>query len=131
MGSKLKGQNDIAWEALFERYDILNQIDMHNHFVISASKIKEFREPRLMAKFDHHINLPPIFANNQLAILPISRGDYIISHFEAYKSFETKSTFISNASLPSHIQSLDPNDIPSEAVAITAIVIINVFDELK
>ena len=88
MSKQVKGQNDKAWEALFEKYDILQHIQSDGKFIISASQIKEYREPRLMAKFDHNINLPKIFAKNKLAILPISRGEYVISHFEAYQSFE-------------------------------------------
>ena len=118
MNSRQKTQNDIAWEALFSKYDILNQIDVNGQFTISASQIKEYREPRLMAKFDHNINLPHIFAANNLAILPISRGDYVISHFEAYQPFEALDETIIRATLPSHIQSLDPNNVPSEAIAI-------------
>ena len=57
MNSRPKTQNDVAWEALFDRYDILNQIDSNGQFIISASQMKEYREPRLMAKFDHGINL--------------------------------------------------------------------------
>ena len=76
--------NDIAWESLFEKYDILNAVNSQGCFEISAVQIKEFREPRLMAKFDHTINLPKIFSDNKLAILPITRGDYVISHFGAY-----------------------------------------------
>jgi hypothetical protein len=37
-----------------------------------------------MAKFDHTINLSKTFINNQLTILPITRGDYVIAHFDAY-----------------------------------------------
>jgi hypothetical protein len=118
MDNRLKTQNDKAWEALFSQYDILNQIDTNGQFVISASKIKEYREPRLMAKFDHNINLPHIFSDNHLAILPISRGDYVISHFEVYHPFEVFDETITRATLPSHIQSLDPNNVPSEAIAI-------------
>lgn len=84
-----KSLNDEAWEKLFSKYDILKQIDMVGQFVISAAKIKKFREPRLMVKFDHTINLPKLFADNQLAILPITRGDYVISHFDAYHKFES------------------------------------------
>jgi hypothetical protein len=118
MDNRLKTQNDLAWEALFEKYNILNQIDAQGQFIISASQIKEYREPRLMAKFDHNINLPYIFADNKLAILPISRGDYVISHFEAYQPFESFDETVTRASLPSHIQSLDQNNVPSEAIAI-------------
>ena len=93
--------NDIAWEKLFEKYDILKRIDNHGQYKISAAQIKEFREPRLMAKFDHTINLPKIFLDNQLAILPITRGDYIISHFDAYHKFEEK--ILSHLKMPQHL----------------------------
>ena len=82
------GLNDTAWQALFDKYDILDEIQRSGQFVISANQIKEFREPRLMTKFDHKVNLPTVFADNGLAILPITRGDYVISSFSAYKEFE-------------------------------------------
>jgi hypothetical protein len=62
--------------------------------------------------------LPQIFSENRLAILPISRGDYVISNFEVYKKFESISTKVIQASLPEHIQSLDKNNIQSEAISI-------------
>ena len=115
--------NDIAWEKLFKKYNILHAIDSQGYFEISATQIKEFREPRLMAKFDHTINLPRIFQNNKLAILPITRGKYIISRFKAYHKFEADDNMpITQASLPSYIQSLDCNNIPSEAVALNCAV---------
>ena len=80
--------NQIAWETLFKRYKILEEVDKNGIFYISADQIKKEREPRLMAKFDHTINLPPIFAKNKLSILPITRGDYAIAHFDAYHPFE-------------------------------------------
>lgn len=118
MNNRQKTQNDVAWEALFDKYDILNQIDSNGQFIISVSQIKEYREPRLMAKFDHGINLPFVFADNHLAILPISRCDYVISNFEAYQPFESLDDIVTHASLPAHLQSLDSNNIPSEAIAI-------------
>lgn len=118
--SEQKSKNDLAWEALFERYDILSRIEAEGKFIISASQIKEYREPRLMAKFDHGINLPQIFAENDLAILPISRGDYVISYFKAYQPFETLDTTITRTRLPFGLQSFDMNNIPSEAIAINA-----------
>lgn len=71
-----------------------------------------------MAKFDHAINLPKIFFDNKLAILPITRGDYIISHFDAYHKFEAVDAPILQASLPEYIQSLDVTNLPSEAIAV-------------
>jgi len=122
MSSPPKGLNDIAWSKLFAKYDILNQIDTHGHFEISATQIKEFREPRLMAKFDHTINLPSSFSDNKLSILPITRGDYVIANFDAYHKFEPDHTPITRVSIPSYIQSLDSNNISSEAIALNCAV---------
>lgn len=71
-----------------------------------------------MTKFDHKVNLPKVFTNNQLAILPITRGDYIISSFQAYKEFEEPSNKIERVSIPAHIQSLMPQFLLSEAIAL-------------
>ena len=111
-------KNDHAWEKLFQEYNILSHIETHGYFTISASQIKRYREPRLMAKFDHKINLPQIFAQNALAILPISRGSYIISHIEAYQSFQTLDRSVTRVVLPDNIQSLDSSHIPSETIAV-------------
>jgi hypothetical protein len=129
MSSEPESLNDAAWKSLFKKYDILNQIAANGQFEISAAQIKEFREPRLMAKFDHTINLPKIFADNQLAILPITRGDYLISHFEAYHKFEYDSGSVTKASLPAYIQSLDFNNIPSEAIALNCAAAANIISD--
>lgn len=70
------GKNDTAWEGLFEKYRILDKIEREGQYIITADEIRKFREPRLMTKFDHKINLPAIFQNNGLSILPITRGEY-------------------------------------------------------
>lgn len=112
------GLNDSAWESLFDKYNILDAVRNQGEFVISASQIKEFREPRLMTKFDHKVNLPSIFARNNLAILPVTRGDYVISSFSAYKEFESPSDEVQRISIPAHIQSLMPQFLVSEAIAL-------------
>lgn len=110
--------NNDAWKAIFEKHAILKSIALDGFFTIQAKEIKKFREPRLMAKFDHHVNLPSIFRENNLAILPISRGEYCISNFQCYKEFETTANKIQQVSLPDYIQSINPLSISSEAVAI-------------
>lgn len=112
------GLNDAAWESLFDKYHILAEIERNGQFVISANQIKEFREPRLMTKFDHKINLPNIFVANNLSILPIARGDYVISSFSAYKEFDEPSQDVQRISIPAHIQSLMPQFLVSEAIAL-------------
>lgn len=110
--------NNIAWGNLFKEYDILHHIDNDGCFIVSANQIKKYREPRLMAKFDHAINLPELFSSNQLSILPIARGGYIIARFNAYHKFELSNSKIYRASLPPFIHSLDANCISSEAIAL-------------
>lgn len=117
-----KGLNDKAWEQLFEKYDILEHIERAGQFQISARQIKEVREPRLMTKFDHTINLPQVFSANGLSILPVARGDYIISHFDAYHKFEPDDTPVTRVSIPAYIQSLDSSNVPSEAIALNCAV---------
>ena len=74
------GLNDSAWEALFQKYDILSRIAAEGQFFISANQIKAFREPRLMTKFDHRVKLPEQFADNGLVIVLVSREDYEIAN---------------------------------------------------
>lgn len=112
------GLNDTAWENLFERYHILDEIQQNGQFIISANQIKEFREPRLMTKFDHRVNLPAIFSSNNLSILPITRGQYIISSFSAYKEFGEPVAEVEKVSIPTYLQSLIPQNLVSEAIAL-------------
>ena len=111
-------KNDKAWTKLFEKYRILDQIASNDYFIISADQIREFREPRLMAKFDHSINLPEIFSSNSLSILPLARGKYIIAPMKAYHKFESADHNVFEFSFPENIQSIDPYNIFSEIVAI-------------
>jgi len=58
------GMNDDAWECLFAKYNILEKIDSKGQYTISADQIREFREPRLMTKFDHKVNLATVYKGN-------------------------------------------------------------------
>ncbi len=117
--NKNKTKNDLAWEAIFEKYAVLDQVSDKGCFEIDASTINQFRESRLMAKFDHEINLPQIFKDNSLSILPISRSRYIIGHFEAYSQVKYNPDIEPIAvTFPSKIESLDYETLSSESLAI-------------
>ena len=77
MTSMDESKNDKAWEQLFDKYNILEQINRRGQFIISSAQINEVRESRLMAKFDQSVNLPRIFRDDRLSILPVSRSKYI------------------------------------------------------
>ena len=109
-------KNNEAWIKLFEKYNILEKIDKHGYYEIRSSEINEFRESRLMAKFDYKKQLPKMFDDNNLSILPISRNKYIISKFDVYHTLEEREKEIINThDFPYYIESINYNDITSEA----------------
>jgi hypothetical protein len=113
-----KSKNDLAWEKIFEKHKILDKILKDGHIEITATKINEFREARLMTKFDHKSQLPKLFADNKLSILPTSRGGYVIGEFETFCDFNTDDIEVSPIEFPTFLESLDYRDITSEATAI-------------
>ncbi|MBP3557513.1 MAG: hypothetical protein J6K20_07420 [Thermoguttaceae bacterium] len=123
-------RNDEAWIKLFEKYRILEQITSDGRFIIKADEIKEFREPRLMTKFDHMINLPKIFKDNHLSILPLTRGTYVISSFLTYEKLpKGDAPQIEKISAPLEIQSLTPQNLISETMALNYANICEILDE--
>ena len=109
---------DVAWEKLFAEHEILSHVERDGFFIISAAQIKKFREPRLMTKFDHKINLPKIFSSNELSILPVTSDNYLISHFEAWHNFEPTNSPVIQVTLPEYLQSLAFNNIVNEKIAL-------------
>ena len=121
--------NKEAWQLLFEKYNILDEINKNGYFKITSKEINEYREARLMTKFDNSANLPDIFKDNGLAILPITSNSYMIAKFETYKKFEeSEDDEIVKIDFPSYIQSLDYNNITSEAVAINCAYITRILE---
>lgn len=110
--------NDQAWNKLFDKYEIDKAIEESGPYIIKSSQINEFREARLMTKFDFKNSLPDIFAKNKLSILPISRGDYVIGNFNAYEKLPTIKSEINDVAFPENIYSLNYENITSEASAI-------------
>ncbi|MCL2521488.1 MAG: type II restriction endonuclease [Erysipelotrichales bacterium] len=111
-------QLDRSWNQLFEKYRILEAIESNGNFIISADQIREFREPRLMTKFDHKESLPKIFADNELSILPISRNKYLISNHKIFNELKEPNNIIEKIPFPTNIQSIIPEQINSETIAL-------------
>lgn len=120
MNDVQKGKNDRAWEELFLRHNILEKIQSDGFYEISAECINTLREARLMTKFDHRINRPDIFKKNNLSVLPITRGTYLIAPFKAYHTFEPTNFHRVQCELPSYIETLNPQFLKSEALVINA-----------
>lgn len=113
-----KSKNDIAWEQIFEKHRILDKIASKGRVSISSTDINRFREARLMTKFDHRSQLPKLFIDNSLSILPTSRGTYEIGSFETFCDFNREDVEVTPIDFPVFLESIDYKDITSEATAI-------------
>lgn len=121
--------NKEAWKLLFEKYNILEEINKNGYFTITAKQINEYREARLMTKFDNSANLPELFKENNLAILPITSNKYMIAQFQTYRKFEkVEDDEIIKVNFPEYIQSLDYNNITSEALTINCAYITHILE---
>ncbi len=106
------------WQEIFDKYDILNKINNEDFFTISADQIKEFKEPRLMTKFDDKKSRPEIFRENKLGILPIDNGQYVIGKFDLYKTLPNDDVEPVEMIFPEYLESIDPDNIYSESNAL-------------
>lgn len=120
-----------AWSKLFEKYDILNKIQSEGAFFITANQIKEFKEPRLMAKWDSSENLPSIFKEHNINILPISRNGYVLSDFKLYEPIPELGEHITEmqkVEIPEY-ETIDIGNISSEANAINVLMLSKILDD--
>lgn len=122
-------KNDIAWNKLFAQYKIAEKVITDGAFKITSTQINAFREARLMTKFDFKSQLPKIFADNKLSILPVSRGGYIISDFETFKDFESKNPAPVKIDFPNYLESINYDNITSEATALNCAFVTGIIED--
>ena len=120
-----------AWQVLIDKYDILTEISNNGFCRISASQIKEVKEPRLMAKWDSSEQLPKSLKKNKINILPDSRNSYILSDFLLYEELPKVVEHVKNMAkveLPD-LQTIDVDNITSEANAINVLQISGILED--
>lgn len=85
--------SDKSWDKIFSDYKILQHDFDGGHFEITAQMIKtacqDFKktsekEVRILCKQDHRENVPTIMRKNNLFLLPIKNGRYVIVKGEGY-----------------------------------------------
>lgn len=72
---------DRAWRKIFARAGIPAKLKKHGFFNIAAHELKELsdgHEPRLLAKIDFSRSRPKVFVEEQVNVLPLNRGSYVI-----------------------------------------------------
>lgn len=120
-----------AWSTLLNRYNIIHEVDQNGIFHITAAQIKEYKEPRIMAKWDSSENLPSSLKNNRLNILPDSRSSYVIGDFVLYQEIPELKERVEQMTQVQlgEYETIDVNNITSEANAINVLVLSGILDD--
>lgn len=115
---------DKKWNAIFEDFNILREVSSNGFYEIDAKTINKYKEARLMTKFDYLNSLPDIFYENDLSILPITRGKYVIGEFKAYENIDASNKAFTNNRVeipfPEWIETIDSKYITSESTMLNA-----------
>ena len=130
LSNKTITAND-AWKKLIDKYDIINEIKANGYFVITASQVKEFKEPRLMAKWDSQDSLPSALKDNKINLLPNSRSSYILSDFILYQEIPELAENVvqmDHVEIP-EFESIDVNNISSESNAINVLLLSGILND--
>lgn len=79
------------WNLLEDEYHILDGIKQDGVFYISADQMLELGrkttykfEPRLLSHYDNSQSQPDLFKKNAISILPVTRGQYVLGHFNPF-----------------------------------------------
>lgn len=93
--------DSLAWEAIFEKFNIWEHDFENSPFEITADQIKDAtnrfsktaqREVRLLCKQDRREDRPNVFTRKGLFVLPIRNGVYVIVKGEGYLDIPTIQT---------------------------------------
>ena len=120
-----------AWKELFNKYDIEKEVNDNGFYNITAEQIKEFKEPRLMAKWDSSESLPSILKSKKINILPTSRSSYILSDFKLYEDLPKYVEDVTKMQKVEirDLESINIENITSEANAINVLMLSPILED--
>lgn len=122
---------DEVWNKLDDKYNIVEEIKNNGSYKITADAIKEFREPRLVTKFDTSSDKPKIFKDNKLDILPDTRGTYIIGEFSTHTRLKIdEDTKIKTVNIPPYIETYYDYSVTSESNALNIAYMSGMIDDV-
>lgn len=86
----MNNSTNTAWQNIFERWKIVDAVNRHGYFDITADAIKRAsgKEPRIMAKWDSERSVPEVFKKNNLGMISTSRRGYRIAPFNMFHKVE-------------------------------------------
>jgi len=121
--ARRNSKGEEAWcEFLNSDARVLEQIESEGYCDVTASDLRQFREPRLMCKIDHEEKTPKPLRDEKLSVLAITSSEYRIARTNPFIRLD-KNHFPKNHpdqefSLQDHLTTLDVNNITSESMAI-------------
>lgn len=120
-----------AWKELFNKYDIEKEVNDNGFYNITAEQIKEFKEPRLMAKWDSSESLPGVLKSKNINILPTSRSSYILSDFKLYEDLPKYVEDVTKMQKVEirDLESINIENITSEANAINVLMLSPILED--
>lgn len=124
-GKKKERKIDCAWTALDKRYEVVFEATHKPHCFISAEQIHgassdypEIKfEPRLLTHFDTREQMPTLFTENNLSVLPKDDG-YVIGQFDPFVKLSKNPDKIEVKRVPPRTDLEPLNYIPNEAMGI-------------
>lgn len=110
-------KRDQEWEIVFDSLKIQSQLMDRPWVTVSASDIKSLGyEPRLLAKIDHSRDMPSIFKELNIGILPASIDSYAVGFFNTFYPVGELQSGRKKLSIgASNFQTLDSKDFSSES----------------
>jgi hypothetical protein len=117
-----------AWVALNKEHKLLDQVLQQGVATLTAKQIGDHYETRFVTKIGERSELPPFLADNDLAILPLSRSNFIVGHFHAFHDLPNFDDELAKPIGGSSLVSLQMRP-DSETTSILAALDTNMFDE--
>ncbi|RXI78767.1 type II restriction enzyme [Levilactobacillus suantsaii] len=133
--NKRNNKPSYAWEILFKKYDIVNEIETHGYYDIKTDQMMRNNEViqlwqrdhagvsipdnRNILKFDFSADLPNIFKGYRLQIMPLGGNTYRIAPFQMYHQLKNEDVPVIPMASPFKIASLDFNHVTTEPNAQT------------
>lgn len=109
--------NERAWSLAIEKLNLDEKISSEGLAFVTADELREFREPRLMAKFDKFEDMPSCLRERGWAILGITNSSYAVGHIRTHLSLSRFDEQPTTVHWLSEMDTLQLEDVTNETNA--------------
>lgn len=125
----MKASGSDVWASILEEKKIKRAISRTGYFEISSTTLNQISKPlggpdaRNLVKFDSSDQLPAPLKELNLAILPVSRGEFLVGQFDVYLETHAESLRkmpVRSFAEEKEFETLDTKNLNSESKALMA-----------